>query len=84
MTSCPSLSIGPPARQLMGAFRISVALAIIAAISWLMTHQVQAPSTYRPPSIGTSDGKLEKTTGIIRGDTEDGAKPGGATTQSDD
>jgi hypothetical protein len=69
----------------MGSFRISVALTIIAATSWLMTHQVQAPSVYsnRLPSIGTSDGKLEKTTGIIRGDTEDGAEPVGATLQSD-
>jgi hypothetical protein len=28
----------------MRAFRISFALAIIAATSWLMTHQAQAPS----------------------------------------
>ena len=84
MTSSRSLSIGPPARRLMSAFRISVALAIIAATSWLMTHQVQAPSVHsnRPASIGTSDGKLEKTTGIIHSDT--GAKPVGATLQSDD
>jgi hypothetical protein len=80
MTSSPSLSIGPPARRLMSAFRISVALAIITATSWLMTHQVQAPSRLQPSaaSIGTSDGKLEKTTGIIRG------YPVGAALQSDD
>jgi hypothetical protein len=57
MPPSPSLSTGSPSRRLMRAFRISVALAIIAATSWLMTHQVQAPSVYsdRPPSIGTSD-----------------------------
>jgi hypothetical protein len=43
--------------------------------------QVQAPSVYsdRPPTNGTSDGKVEKTAGIIRGYIEDGAKPVGAT-----
>jgi hypothetical protein len=63
----------------MRVFRISVALAIIAATSWLMTHQVQAPSVYsdRPPTNGTSDGKVEKTAGSIRGHIEDGAKPAG-------
>ena len=73
-------------RRLMRAFRISVALGIIAAASWLMTHQVQAPSVYsdRPPTNGTSDGKVEKTAGIIRGYIEDGAKPVGVTLQSDD
>jgi hypothetical protein len=34
--------------RLMRAFRISVALAMIAATSWLMTHQTQAPSVYGP------------------------------------
>ena len=65
----------------MRAFRISVALAIIAATSWLMTHQAQAPSVYndRPPTNGTSDGKVETTAGIIRGYIEDGAKAVGAT-----
>jgi hypothetical protein len=31
---------------LMRAFRISVALAIIAVTSWLMTHQTEAPNVY--------------------------------------
>jgi hypothetical protein len=86
MPPSPSISTGSPLRPLMRAFRISVALGIIAAASWLMTHQVQAPSVYsdRPPTNGTSDGKVEKTAGIIRGYIEDGAKPVGVTLQSDD
>jgi hypothetical protein len=86
MPPSPSISTGSPLRRLMRAFRISVALGIIAAASWLMTHQVQAPSVYsdRPPTNGTSDGKVEKTAGIIRGYIEDGAKPVGVTLQSDD
>jgi hypothetical protein len=85
MPPSPSMTASP-SRRLVRAFRISVALAIIAATSWLMTHQVQAPSVYsdRPSTNGTSDGKVEKMAGIILGYVEDGAKPVGATPQSDD
>jgi hypothetical protein len=81
MPPFPSISTGSPSRRLTRAFRLSVALAIIATTSWFMTHQGQAPSVHndRPPTNGTSDGKVEKTAGIIRGYIEDGAKPAGAT-----
>jgi hypothetical protein len=73
MPLSPSISTGAPSRRLMRAFRISVALAIIAATSWLMTHQAQAPSVYsdRPPT--------HRTAGVIRDYIEDGAKPVGVT-----
>jgi hypothetical protein len=46
-----------PSRRSMRAFRVAVALATIAVIFYLMTHQVQAPSVYsdRPPTNGTSN-----------------------------
>jgi hypothetical protein len=72
MPPSPSMT-GSPSRRLVRAFRISVALAIIAATSWLMTHQAQAPSVFsdRPPTNGTA--------GVTRDYIEDGAKPVGAT-----